>query len=181
MSYFRVARTSRSRGPLSVVRGGGGLGRVHARCSNRAVLQSMGSPARSRRRGRPRLHPRPGFHAVHPRSRNLKQGCRPRGGPATSTEILSTIRDCSVRRKPLPRRRPILTDVRAGGRQRGQQGVSRRSFPGARAISAENRHQRLVSSCAAASSPSIVACVLLGLVIADLFSKLNPMYCNCDV
>ena len=29
------------------------------------------------------------------------------------------------------------------------------------------------------SSPSIVACVLLGLVIADLCSKLNPMYCNC--
>jgi hypothetical protein len=28
-------------------------------------------------------------------------------------------------------------------------------------------------------SPSIVACVLLGLVIADLFSKLNPMYCHC--
>jgi CheY-like chemotaxis protein len=28
-------------------------------------------------------------------------------------------------------------------------------------------------------SPSIVPCVLLGLVIADLFSKLNPMYWHC--
>jgi hypothetical protein len=70
--------------------------------------------------------------------------------------------------------------VRAGEEGRREDNkVSRRSFPDARAVSAENRHQRLVSSYAAASSPSIVACVLLGLVIADLFSKLNPMYCNC--
>jgi hypothetical protein len=37
---------------------------------------------------------------------------------------------------------------RRGRQARGQQGVSRRSLPGARAISAENRHQRLVSLCA---------------------------------